>query len=317
MSFYLTLIGGEIPSEIAYLRDLDRLDLFGTLLVGSIPKVMCSNSSVSHIRVNCRSVVCDCCGCPAFSSTLSPSLSPSSYPIPTTTITSKAPTSPVPSKTSNIDTFPAQSSVTTSGPCSNFIRLSSHGTLLPSATGRVLPVIKLPFPFTFNTNGGEVYSNITVVAHLGAVSMGDEGTNTMCSRSIAAGSLLKNGIRPTIGLTGTVYTAYDAEEESFLISWEDVSTADFEESSYSMNFQIVLFSDGRIEMRWGEGIYPSLYELIAIVATPCLGEFYPIDVEPFVNKVGPAMATDQGFWPSNQCAIFSPKDYGYTVVAKH
>mmetsp|Transcript_30306 Transcript_30306/g.46268 ORF Transcript_30306/g.46268 Transcript_30306/m.46268 type:complete len:1197 (+) Transcript_30306:126-3716(+) len=321
----ITSVEGALPSEIRQCDKLKTLLLYTTDLDGSIPEELCNINPQPDLKVECENVVCHCCGCPQFI----PSGYPSFSPMPTQTLVQspiqsssfsvmpiKAPwpsTSPlVSSNTTSLDTPSLPIGVATSGVCSAFTPISSRGSLLPYDNGSA--VVDLPFPFTFNVNGGEEYSNVTVLRDKGELRMGSDKNHLMCGRVIIAAQFLKDEMKAKVSYTGgSLFTAYDDKERSFTVSWENVSFG--APSNYNWNFQIVLFADGRIEVRWGDGIYPSIYQLLSLVAVPCQNHFFPMNAEPFLTSK-PSKSnrlTEYGIWPSNQCALFSPKDEGYTV----
>mmetsp|Transcript_13046 Transcript_13046/g.19918 ORF Transcript_13046/g.19918 Transcript_13046/m.19918 type:complete len:144 (+) Transcript_13046:52-483(+) len=126
-------------------------------------------------------------------------------------------------------------------------------------------------------------------------------------------------LRRAFDFVGKVRAAYLEADNCFIISWEN-TTLSFRNSNsslpnYKLNFQVALHSDGRIEIRWGDGVYPSTSVLSAGLGsygTLC-NSIISIDQEPFILGVKNYKYTEHGVWPTNQCVMFSLHDSGYKV----
>jgi len=107
---------------------------------------------------------------------------------------------------------------------------------------------------------------------------------------------------------GSVYAAA-VGPDLFVISWENVIPQG--DPTMKTSYEILLFSDGRVHLRWGEGAYPNTHRLGASLIHECgdkyKGVAYPMG-DPFVTG---GFFTEYGVWPTNQCRAFLPNKYGY------
>mmetsp|Transcript_28457 Transcript_28457/g.43018 ORF Transcript_28457/g.43018 Transcript_28457/m.43018 type:complete len:289 (-) Transcript_28457:1446-2312(-) len=277
----LTKLEGQFPQESRNFTNLKNLVLWETKLTGTIPEELCRILPTPDIRLDCSELVCYCCGCLEYL----PSQTPSKSPMPTHTIVPTRAPSSIPTKAPSTSTFPSLEPTVSlsptvspllvyrhlhkndSGSCSAFGSIASFGSLL-SFNEEEVQVVNLPFPFKFNTSDEE-YGNVTIDSRRGGqVFMGYEDLSS-CTRAVIGGQFCDESGPTTKVSMGDVFTVYNKEDESFIISRESAISFQGSADMYSSNFQIVLFANGNIEIRWGVGIYPSSHYLIAIVADSC------------------------------------------------
>jgi len=97
---------------------------------------------------------------------------------------------------------------------------------------------------------------------------------------------------------GELYVYGTAEE--FVVSWENILP--FADSNDIVNFQITLFPNGNLELRWGQGrtLPEGMFGVMRYDST-----IIPVSGFPF-DKFGTA-----GEWPLNTCRGFIPDGDGY------
>lgn len=293
---------GAVPNELKNLSSLSFLFLEDTYLTGSLPHELCDIFPIPDIRVDCEDVECHCCNRCEHLPTSPPTISfaPSQTPMPSA-LRSESPSlgptiSPSPSLLPSISAKPTRStSPTMEGSyCSLFTPISDLGStsrLGLQSDGTKL--IKLPFPFKWE--GDKEYYEQIIVDNTGGISVGDGSDD--CKRRIVSAYLFdKKGYR------GSIYKSSN-NKDYILISWEDVIPLDDINSSFRVNFQVVLYADGRIEMRWGTGFYPTSHQMAAFLYGDC-----PSRLERAF--LGPGR-TEFGEWPTDQCRMFLPDASGF------
>lgn len=241
------LLSGLLPSEIGRLDLLRRLDLSNTEVSGSIPEAVCEDR---YIAVDCNRVACGCCGCGPTPARPLQSDAPSNTHTPTAASSSSS----HPSLTSS----PSQRN---EPGCSPFSPIASMGTQLSlSDKDDGVELVDLPFVFMWpgflkptrisvTTNG--VVFLVTGIFPFGTV-------DGCCDPSpIDLGGVPHFGdpriavahARLDARINGSIY-ASEISSGAFVVSWEGVPfRGDGPENG--LNFQVLLYANGKVEMRWG------------------------------------------------------------------
>lgn len=297
LSLRFNQLTGTIPPELGNLRKLDYLNLWSLTVGGSLPSELCMLDPQPAILLDCAEVVCTCCGCPEYN----PSNTPTASPFPTIT--------PSPSRVhSSIPSYQPTSSHAPSTPstmhfedysCFPFTPISSSGNLLTSYDEEGEKLVTLPFSFDFN-NEGKNYTTM-MVGQSGRIRMGNDSKSCFSAAIIAARSFT---IQHGKDFSGPIYTLY--MNDSFVISWEGVIPLGGSEGNHVVNFQVVLYANGKIEFRWGDGTYPVTHRPLATIANTCTQTYANPSGYPFVVPYGPVMFPEYGEWPENQCRLFEP-----------
>lgn len=315
-------LSGPIPPELAIPSNLIDFNVSGTNLTGPLPDGLCQRGqdqfltdsddfgNAFSVVVDCDVISCNCCSCP----TLMPSTSPSATFFPT-----RAPSTSIAPSTSLEPTlapsltlgpsnsiFPSQ----TEASCSNFAPIESFGTPLGiSRTDGAVQVVNLPF--SFNWRGQVEYSAVTVSSN-GDVFPGPDGFDGGCCvpipiqifgrHSIARIATAQADFGSSFGL---IYTAQ--VENAFVISWEGVVLFN-EGPQNAVNFQVSLFENGNVELRWGEGNSLDGRFAAGLEDDP-VGVLVPATGPPFDGSSGAGISSQ---WPRNQCRLFVVVNGGYT-----
>lgn len=322
VSAYLdtNLLSGPIPSELEMASALLNFDISDTGITGSIPQGMCTRVQDLFgdyytgfglgltFVVDCDNVACSCCGCP----TEMPSISPSASLFPTRAPSTSSPPSISPEPTTNpsVSLEPSVSLSPTQGlACSNFTSIAFTGSLLGiSGLDDEAEVVDLPFSFlwrgavnftavTVTTNGdiflGNAMPNIDVTA-FDPIPIEKNGRYTSIPRiAVAQGD---------IGPSGSIVTAQ--LEDSFVISWENVFHFCYP-TGQPLSFQALLFENGKVELRWGEGRHASFgMNFAAGLEDDPVDVIVPATGEPF-DAFGLGVSSQ---WPRNQCRAFVVSD---------
>ena len=112
---------------------------------------------------------------------------------------------------------------------------------------------------------------------------------------------------------GAIYTSThqllsdgEDDDEAFIISWEDVQiygvVAD-ENNGGGLNFQVLLYANGNMEMRWGEGSTGGIL-LASGVEDDAANVTAPVTGLPYNRTDQPGVSDE---WPQNQCRLFFKK----------
>lgn len=159
-------------------------------------------------------------------------------------------------------------------------------------------------PFLFPWPGGDSFRTITIGAN-GLIILGGGDTSSVANLAgdfpIAVGgayavpriAVAQADLDPES--SGEIYAS--TAGSSFVVSWEGASHWNQENT---MNFQVALFPNGAIEVRWGEGDLPPGKSIVSGVEDDGLGITTPATGAPF--EAGGQ--TQFGVWPSNQCRRF-------------
>jgi hypothetical protein len=159
-------------------------------------------------------------------------------------------------------------------------------------------------PFAFGWRGEVEYQNITVDMN-GAVFFGYEASSYMgCCGAfpvelsgmypIPRIAVAQVDLNPSIA--GMIFVA--TVGNAFVVSWEGVPAFSAPaDSQVRRNFQVALYSNGDIELRWGmvdnfSPIAAGLEDNVALVAVPASG--FPFGAGGVSSE-----------WPTNQCRRFS------------
>lgn len=300
-------LSGVFPMEIS----IREVDITNTEITGSIPNELCSGSRT--FNVDCDKVVCDCCSnCPGSSPTGQPSKI--DVPIKTPT-TSAAPStfSPVPS----IFEEPAA--------CSPFSPIALDGTRLSipnEENGTVL--VELPFEFPWQCGCGLPFKQVRVTNN-GVLFLlySFDSTHPFTAFPFPIDTYTPFEARIAVAQThldattgGSVYTA-QVDDAYMVVSWEGVPfIGDGPENG--LNFQVVLYANGDVEMRWGEGTpkgLPSFPFRIAAGLDGILGTVFNFAGTPVTGSPFDGLSGLSDDWPLHQCRMFVPAEYsGYTQL---
>lgn len=107
-----------------------------------------------------------------------------------------------------------------------------------------------------------------------------------------------------IGPTGAMFAAQ--VDSAFIISWEGVYLFN-EGNPNALDFQMVLYEHGAVELRWGDG-NPIASNFAAGLEDDEAGVLAPATDAPFNSSFGPGVSSQ---WPANQCRAFEVIDGGY------
>jgi hypothetical protein len=263
------LLTGSIPADLVSISSLAYLGIINTDITGTVPPELCiseeeftlggAQSFSVVIDVTCGFAICDCCFCSTSSPpAATPSESVASSEAPST---SAAPSyTHVPTVVPTTSLKPSSSASPSDAPnCLPFSSIVSFGSQLGiSEEDEGIELVALPFLFDWRGTGDNGYNNVVVVSN-GVVYLGtDTYFSTGCCEAfpIAADDIqavpriavAQGDWNPA--LTGAIYTAMVGE--AFVISWEGVPEyAGISELPF--NFQVALYANGVIELRWGEG----------------------------------------------------------------
>lgn len=172
----------------------------------------------------------------------------------------------------------------------------------------------LPFPFKWR--GLELEYSAVTVSPNGAIFLGDpmdcqpwcQHHIVECCEAFPIGDLSGSRI-PRIALAqqtleGSAYVVTIGD--AFVISFEGV--AFYQQGKGDLNFQVALYADGRVELRWGEGSLTGSSSIASGLEDFDLA--VPTTGGPFEAA---GVATLEGGWPTNQCLMFVPAaDGNYT-----
>lgn len=290
LSLTNNLVSGSVPLELANLVALNSLRLSSTRLSGSIPNTLCDNVPTPNIMVDCEQVACSCTSCRCSGSENTPTVSPSSGPVPSNIAEeSLPPTVPI--------ELPKNSS------CSSFESISTTGSLVEGASNRVTSI---NLPFNFNWGGTKNFSYLEIDRFSG-IFMGDDEIEE-CYQGIATNMLLID-FGPPRAYKGTIYSL--ETENSVTISWEGVQADDGSNDPYFMNFQAILYPNGNFELRWGEGAFASTYQILSGASDTCRNIRTGVTGDPFQFGV-----IANGVYPTNQCRMFVPDGDGFYTEEK-
>ena len=170
-------------------------------------------------------------------------------------------------------------------------------------------------PFLFGWRGDVGYVEVTISAN-GEFFAGHQPSNNGCCEafpielggyyvSVPRIAVAQTHLNPVNG-GGGVYTA--EVDGAFVISWEGVSLID-EPFQQGLNFQAVLYPEGNIEMRWGDGNPQSeVFAIAGGLEEDGMNMIVPVTGAPFDGTGGVSRS-----WPQNQCRLFevTPDNRGY------
>lgn len=170
----------------------------------------------------------------------------------------------------------------------------------------------IDLPFSFNWRGEAEYTAVTVTLN-GDIFLGNEvpydqtyfdpqPLESWGQHSIARIAAAQSDIGPS----GSIITA-QIGDDAFIISWENVFQF-CETSENAVNFQALLFKNGNVELRWGEG-NPVYSAFAAGLEDDAAGVIVPATGGPFDSSIGGAGVSSQ--WPVNQCRSFVVSNGGY------
>jgi hypothetical protein len=210
--------------------------------------------------------------------------------------------SPVPS----VSPFP-----TTDRACMAFSPVAENGTSIfpDTVCDESLIAVALPFDFKWRGEDAETEFATVTVSPNGVIFLGDAADCPVwcqydivsCCTAFPIGELSPSGI-PRIALAqhnlkGQAY--YASVGDAFIISFEEVGFASFE-NELNLFFQVALYADGRVELRWGSGFF-RLHQSVA-AGLEDLDLTVPATGWPFES----AGVTALGSWPTGQCRLFAP-----------
>jgi len=295
LSLNHTNLSGSIPREIGNLTSLERLQLNNPMITGSIPVSICNQGA--DVDVNCDRVKCACCGCPL---TLAPSPSPSQSTRPTTSLEPSS--------------LPSKSLAPSYEGCQLFSSIAEDGTLLSYQDQRYEGGwTYVDLPFVFQWRGQSDHTHITVTSN-GVIWVGITKKAGGCSANpVELGNGYQEDKRIAVAQewldasSGSIYVK--AVGNAFVVSWEDVHHSKGP-ARYGLNFQAVLFRDGRVELRWGEGNPPSDRSVAAGIEEDEASVAVPASGGPFDD----GGVTAPGTWPTGQCRAFEPDGIGGYVA---
>lgn len=313
-------LSGSIPPELfEWASDLvdfiADFNIVGTEITGSIPEGFCRRIQDLYEQwghsvvglgatVDCNNVVCSCCGCP----TPMPSVSPSSTFNPTRMPSTSAEPSGsfeptiVPSLTiePSASLLPSRLHVS----CSNFSSIAHVGAPL-GISGK-----------DEHWRGQVAYSAVAVTTNGVVFPGGDVFDDGCCDPEPIAPAGRYEIPRIAVahsdlGSSGYIYTAH--VDDAFIISWERV-TQFWEVPQIPLDFQVLLFENGNIEMRWGEG--NAAYGVFAAgLEDDPAGMVVASTGAPF-DDLEPGSGIFSR-WPGNQCRAFAVSSPGYIEVIPH
>ena len=104
-------------------------------------------------------------------------------------------------------------------------------------------------------------------------------------------------------LEGSIYTAA-TETDSFLVSWEKVNPVG--NTEFEINFQVELYFDGTIDIRWGTGAYPDSRSMNVHLEDSCSANYFYAGAygDLFIADGSKYTGYEAESWPSNQCRRF-------------
>lgn len=270
-----------------------------TSLTGSIPISICSLAPQPFISVDCENVecLCDACDCTTEPLSVTPPKVPPSQQTPLSNNSVPEYLSPSPSL-SPMPSYPFAQYEANVGSCSPFksiAHIKSAVQLSDSGSSQAL------LPFTFNWGDSRNFTTITI-EKFGNIVLGEKVAD--CYQQINTATLIPIS-RPPTPYSGPIFLL--SSSTSLVVSWEGVRGFDFNDEPYGVNFQTILFANGWIEMRWGEGIYSRNDRVVAALSDSCSNTFTYATEYPFLSRG----TTNSGFWPTDQCRSFQPNGNGF------
>mmetsp|Transcript_8719 Transcript_8719/g.13447 ORF Transcript_8719/g.13447 Transcript_8719/m.13447 type:complete len:1175 (-) Transcript_8719:1036-4560(-) len=299
LSLGINQLSGSIPAEFSNLKGLNVIRLSQTSLTGSIPSSICSLTPQPSISVDCENVACLChaCGCTTEPLSVTPPKTPPSQQTPVSNNSVPEYLSPSPS----LSPMPSyqfaqyEANVGSCFPFKSIAHIKSALQLSDSGSNQVL------LPFTFKWGNSRNFTTITIEKY-GNIVLGEKVAD--CYQQINAATLIQIS-RPPTAYKGPIFMLSSAT--SLVVSWEGVRGFDSSDAPYGVNFQTILFANGWIEMRWGEGIYSQNNKVLAALSDSCSNKFTYATEYPFLS----GGTTDNGFWPTDQCRSFQPNGNGF------
>lgn len=196
--------------------------------------------------------------------------------------------------------------------CMPFSPIAENGTSIFPFTECDESLIGVPLPFAFKWRGedsGTEFTTVTVSPN-GVVFLGDSADCPVwcqydlvsCCEAFPIGELSPSGIARIAlaqhNLKGQAY--YASVGDAFIISFEGVGFANFQDE-LNLFFQVALYADGRVELRWGSGFFRLHQSVAAGLEDEDLA--VPVTGWPFESAGVTAIG---GNWPTGQCRLFVP-----------
>lgn len=199
--------------------------------------------------------------------------------------------------------MPSRADVT----CSPFSSIASNGTRL-AISGQDDAILGVDLPFSFSWRGEVEYTRVTVATNgvlFPGVNNVDDGCCVPEPITIFGRYLIPriSVAQTDIAPSGRLYTAHI--DDAFIISWEGVFEFGMTRQN-ALNFQAVLFENGNVELRWGQG-NPVVGHFAAGLEDEPAGVIVPATGFPFDGSLGAGVSTR---WPQNQCRVFEVSNNG-------